>query len=177
MQLQRMQLQVVAEVVADFTALFKLHLPIDVVLDWPIPSSRFLLRHSTGRVSQPKAHIHSQRGSGTAERSSEPRCACYAGARSAASVLYERCRASDGPDLRIRRGSSICHSGSLTQARSGTALQMDSEWNRWLRRQRLHAHAPEVAPARYWARFPSHWCHGIVRHLEGCAVPHRSIRE
>ena len=81
-----MQLQVVAEAVADFTTLFKLHLPIDVVLDWPIPSSRFLLRHSTGRVSQPKAHIHSQCGSGTAERRSEPRCACYAGARSAASV-------------------------------------------------------------------------------------------
>ncbi len=29
----------------------------------------------------------------------------------------------------------------------------------------MHAHAPEVAPARSWARFPIHWCHGIlVRH-------------
>ncbi len=45
-----------------------------------------------------------------------------------------------------------------------------------LRRQRPHAHAPKVAPARSWARFPSHWCHGIVRHLECCAVSHRSIR-
>jgi hypothetical protein len=35
---------------------------------------------------------------------------------------------------------------------------------------------PEVAPARSWARYPSHWLHGIVRNLEGCAVPHRSIR-
>ncbi len=40
---------------------------------------------------------------------------------------------------------------------------------------------PEVAPVRSWARFPSHcqWLHGpgIVRNLEGCAVPHRrSIR-
>ncbi len=57
------------------------------------------------------------------------------------------------------------------------ALQMDSLWNRWFRRQRPHAHAPEVAPARFWTRFPSHWFHGIVRYLEGCDVPHRSIRE
>jgi hypothetical protein len=42
---------------------------------------------------------------------------------------------------------------SLMQARCGTALQMDSLWNRWFRRQRLNAHAPEVAPARSWARF------------------------
>jgi hypothetical protein len=42
----------------------------------------------------------------------------------------------------------------------------------------MHAYAPEVAPARSWARFPSHWCHGMVRHLarEGCVVSHRSIR-
>jgi hypothetical protein len=42
----------------------------------------------------------------------------------------------------------------------------------------MHAHAPEVAPARSWARFPIHWCHGIVRHLEGSAVSesHRSRR-
>jgi hypothetical protein len=32
---------------------------------------------------------------------------------------------------------------------------------------------PEIAHARSWARFPSHWFHGIVRNLEGCAVPHR----
>jgi hypothetical protein len=44
---------------------------------------------------------------------------------------------------------------------------------------RLHAPGPrpEVAPARFGVRFPSHWCHGIVRHLEGCVVSHRSIRE
>ncbi len=54
---------------------------------------------------------------------------------------------------------------------------------RWVSRQRLHAHAPEGAPARSWqllssARFPSHWCHGVVRHLGGRAVTvsHRSIR-
>jgi hypothetical protein len=44
----------------------------------------------------------------------------------------------------------------------------------------MHAHAPEVAPVRSWARFPSHWCHGMVRDLEGCAVSHAisgSIRE
>ena len=28
----------------------------------------------------------------------------------------------------------------------------------------------------FWVRFPSHWCHGIAPHLEGCAVSHRSIR-
>ncbi len=40
------------------------------------------------------------------------------------------------------------------------------------KRQRLHAHAPGVAlaPARFGARFPSHWFLGIVRHLEGCGV-------
>jgi hypothetical protein len=37
-------------------------------------------------------------------------------------------------------------------------------------------HATEVAPARFWARFPSHWFHGKFRNLDGCAVPHRSIR-
>ena len=41
------------------------------------------------------------------------------------------------------------------QARYGAALQVDSLWNRWFRRQRLHAHAPEleVAPARSWDAF------------------------
>ena len=29
---------------------------------------------------------------------------------------------------------------------------------------RMHAHAPEVAPARSWASFSSPLCHGIVRH-------------
>ncbi len=29
----------------------------------------------------------------------------------------------------------------------------------------MHALAPEVAPARSWARFPSHWCHGIMASL------------
>ena len=38
-------------------------------------------------------------------------------------------------------GSAMYH---LTQARYGTALQMDSLWNRWFRRQRPHAHAPEL---------------------------------
>jgi hypothetical protein len=80
------------------------------------------------------------------------------------------------------RSTPQAHTGCLspevpTQTRYGTALKMDSLWNRWFRRQRLHAHAPEVAPPRFWARFPSHWCHGIARHLEGCAVSHRSIRE
>ncbi len=32
-------------------------------------------------------------------------------------------------------------------------------------------------PVFVWVRFPSHWFHGMVRNLEGCAVPHRSIRE
>ena len=32
------------------------------------------------------------------------------------------------------------------QARYGTELQMDGPWGRWFERQRLHAHAPEVAP-------------------------------
>ena len=45
----------------------------------------------------------------------------------------------------------------------------------------MHAHAIEVAPARFWVRsqLPGHWIHGIVRNLEGCqCVPHRfgSIR-
>jgi hypothetical protein len=44
----------------------------------------------------------------------------------------------------------------------------------------LHAHVPEVA--RSGAGFASRSCHGMVRHLEGCAecaqaVSHRSIRE
>jgi hypothetical protein len=80
--------------------------------------------------------------------------------------------------------------------------------------QAARAHAPEVAPARSWARFSEslvswhffkekssliHYslyaektrfgpkaaagpvgnsgCHGIVRHLKGCAVSHLSIRE
>ncbi len=86
-------------------------------------------------------------------------------------------RPSSGPDLTwpIAKDAAPRHFVALTQARYGTALQMDSLWNRWFRRQRLHA--PEVAPARFGARFPSHWFHGIVRNLEGCAVPHRSIRE
>ena len=36
---------------------------------------------------------------------------------------------------------------------------------------------PEVAPARSWARFPNIWFHDTLRNLEGCTVPHRSIRE
>ncbi len=66
------------------------------------------------------------------------------------------------------------------QARYGTALQMDSSWNRWfqvqVRRQRLHAHAPEVAPARFFGHAfrVTDQCHGIVRHLEGCFVSQHS---
>jgi hypothetical protein len=57
--------------------------------------------------------------------------------------------------------------------RPGTsALQVDSLWIRWFRRQRLHAHAPEACtcPVSNGHAFPSHWCLGIVRHLEGCVV-------
>ena len=59
----------------------------------------------------------------------------------------------------------------------GAALQLESLWDRWFRRQRPHAHASEVAPARssmgtlseslVSSPSPSHWCHhrhGIVRH-------------
>jgi hypothetical protein len=115
------------------------------------------------------------------------------------------------------------------QARDGTALQMDSLWNRWFRRQRLHAQAPRLprtmlhlpvlghfvlessfinhsmqrrpvlarrppqAREKFKGRLPwslpflgtlqsfraTDQCHGIVRHLEGCAVTvsHRSMRE
>ena len=78
----------------------------------------------------------------------------------------------------------ICwrHPGwSITGYSSGTT------WQTWLPEAESSAtrvttrcsKLNEVAPARFWARFPSHWCHGIVRHLEGCVVSHRStsIRE
>ena len=38
-------------------------------------------------------------------------------------------------------------------------------------------HLPVLGTLLLQAHFPGHWCHGIVRHLEGYAVPHRSIRE
>jgi hypothetical protein len=38
-------------------------------------------------------------------------------------------------------------------------------------------HLPVLGTLLLQAHFPGHWCHGIVRHLEGCAVSHRSIRE
>jgi hypothetical protein len=34
------------------------------------------------------------------------------------------------------------------------------------------AHAPDVAPARSWTRFSSHWCHGILGHF---ARPMRAV--
>ena len=73
-------------------------------------------------------------------------------------------------------------SWSLMQARYGTALQMDSLWSILIGtdgsggKGRTRMRPKNSAPALSWARFPSHWCHGIVRHLKGCAVLHRSIR-
>ena len=53
------------------------------------------------------------------------------------------------PNLLTRHVSSTWYfDRSLMQARYGTVLQMHRLWNRWVTRRRLHAHAPEVAPAR-----------------------------
>ena len=53
------------------------------------------------------------------------------------------------PDLLTRHVSSTWYfDRSLMQARYGTVLQLHRLWNRWVTRRRLHAHAPEVAPAR-----------------------------
>ena len=40
-------------------------------------------------------------------------------------------------------------------------------------------HAPEVVPARFWARFPSHWCHGhgIARHIWRAVLYHIDLFE
>ena len=46
------------------------------------------------------------------------------------------CRGETRPPVR-----SVVPSLALMQARYGTALQVDSLWSRWFRRQRLHAHA------------------------------------
>ena len=85
----------------------------------------------------------------------------------------------------------FCISTAAIKNQTGQADFIASSWNKTLKLtlrvwcldlpKRLHAHAPEVAPcaqpARFWARFPSQWCHGIVSRLEGCVVSHRSIRE
>jgi hypothetical protein len=47
---------------------------------------------------------------------------------------------------------------------------MDCPWIRRTERQRLHAHAPEVVPARSWARFSIRRCHGAVSNLFLCHV-------
>ena len=47
---------------------------------------------------------------------------------------------------------------------------MDCPWIRRTERQRLHAHAPEVVPARSWARFSIRRCHGTVSNLFLCHV-------
>jgi hypothetical protein len=67
---------------------------------------------------------------------------------SAAGVRTSLCAAlatSNGPD-RPSDSSRIVYLVTLDRlcklSRYGTALQMDSSWNRWVRRQRLHAHAP-----------------------------------
>jgi hypothetical protein len=84
----------------------------------------------------------------------------------------------------------FCISTAAIKNQTGQADFIASSWNKTLKLtlrvwcldlpKRLHAHAPEVAPcaqpARFWARFPSQWCHGIVSRLEGCVVSHRSIR-
>lgn len=89
------------------------------------------------------------------------------------SDAHSRCPWRDGPEpggLRLRVAGQV----RLKQARYGTALQMDSSWNRWFEAKAARPW-PEVAPARSWVRFPSHWRHGIVSHLDAFKAVLRHI--
>ena len=96
-------------------------------------------------------------------------CDLPVGKRSVARVLFPPTGGGSFPRRAVGTRASRCASVCVW------ALRLPPTCSRRQRHSvKVQAHAPEVEPARYyWARFPSHWFHGMARHFEGCVVSHR----
>jgi hypothetical protein len=88
------------------------------------------------------------------------------------------CRANNGPDLLIRHDRL---SGALDGLCDGLCKPDMEKHRKWMvygsdgLGGKGCTHSARSCTCPFSGSSPSHWFHGIVHHLEGCAASHRSI--